>query len=261
MPAVLLGLVALGYLTDRPGQAGWLTPEERNWLTAEMDREEKDRERRHGLTLLQVLTDPRVWLLTVLYFTVAGGSAAVAFYLPKLLEGRFPELNKFQLGLLTAVPSVCAIVCMVLNGAHSDRTGERRWHVALPALLSAAGWAYAAWLYSPARDLLGLMLVPVGALSLLALTLAQVGILSMLPTFWSLPTAFLSGVAAAGGIALINAVGNLGGLAAPVIMGRLLTRTGSFTGGLLVMAAMMALGGFLALCVRHDPPQEMTNDE
>jgi ACS family tartrate transporter-like MFS transporter len=240
LPAVLLGVIALRYLTDRPEHARWLTPEERHWLSAEISREEKYRERRHGLSLLQALRDGRVWLLIVLYFTVATGSGAFGFYLPKLVDDRFPGLNKFQVGLVAAIPNVCAAVCMVINGVHSDRTGERRWHVAGPAFLSAVGWALAAWFVSP---------VP----GLLAITLAGVGIMCMLPTFWSLPTAFLSGVAAAGGIALINSLGNLGGFTGPNLIGQLLVRTGSFTSGFLAVAVIMCLGGILALCVRHDP--------
>jgi nitrate/nitrite transporter NarK len=189
------------------------------------------------MTLWQAAADRRVWLLIVLYFTVAAGSNSFGFYAPKLLQTRFPGVGEFQLGLLAAVPNVCAVVCMVLNGAHSDRTGERRWHVAVPALVAAAGFALSAVVDSP-------------LLFLLALVLVQVGIMSMLPVYWSLPTAFLSGVAAAGGIALINSVGNLGGFAGPNIVGQLQAATGSFTPGLLAMAATMFMGGVLALFVR-----------
>jgi nitrate/nitrite transporter NarK len=115
--------------------------------------------------------------------------------------------------------------------------------VAGPAFLAAAGWILIAWSDGP-------------VLFVLALALAQMGHMSMLPTFWSLPTAFLSGLAASGGIALINSVGNLGGFAAPNLLGQLKAATGTFTSGLLVMACIMCLGGFLALCVRHDSAAE-----
>jgi MFS transporter, ACS family, tartrate transporter len=293
-PAVALGFVVLRYLTDRPEQAGWLTPEERSWLAAQLGGEEKHlvrpavtraaaegasdgplppqpvstitertqvresgpagrgnlpdvqlgpRKYHFGRPLLQAVAAPRVWLLILLYFTVAAGSNAIGFYLPKLLTGRFPGATEFQIGLLAAVPNVCAIVCMVLNGAHSDRTGERRWHVAVPAFLAAAGWAWSAWGGSPARGLV-------------ALTLVQVGIMSMLPTFWSLATSLLSSGAAAGGIALINSVGNLGGFAGPNVLGQSQVLTGGFTGGLLALALLMALGGALALRVRPAAPAE-----
>jgi ACS family tartrate transporter-like MFS transporter len=243
LPAVVLGLVVLVYLTDRPQEANWLTPDERDWLAERIGREEQYRLQRHGLTMWQALADRRVWLLILLYFTVAAGSNAFGSYLPKLLNDRFPDLNKRQLGRLAALPNLCAVLCMVVNGIHSDLTGERRWHVAVPAFLSALGWAWIA-----CSD------EPVG--SLCALALVQAGIMSMLPVFWTLPTAFLSGLAAAGGIALINSVGNLGGFAGPNILGQLKAVTGEFTSGFLTLALIMALGGFLALCVRHDRTAE-----
>jgi ACS family tartrate transporter-like MFS transporter len=241
LPAMLLGFIVLVYLTDRPEQAGWLAPDERNWLAAEIGREEKEREQRHGLTLWRAVSDRRVLLLIALYFTAASGSGAFGAYLPELLNDRFAALDTFQIGLLAAVPNICAVLVMVLHGAHSDRTGERRWHVAVPAFLAAAGWVSTAFVQSP-------------ILYVLALTLVQVGIMCMLPTFWTLPTALLSGTAAAGGIALINALGNLGGFAGPNLIGQFKQLTGSFAPGLVGVALTMCLGGILALCVRHDQP-------
>src|SRR5262249_35005264 len=152
--------------------------------------------------------DPRVWLLTLLYFAIAAGANGFGFYMPTLIDTHFPGLNKFQVGLLAAVPSACAVVGMIVNGWHSDRTGERPWHGAAPALLSAVGCVGSAWLEAPVAVLF-------------ALALAQAGVMSTIAPFWSLPTAFLSGAAAAGGIAVINAVGNLGGFVAPYLMGEL----------------------------------------
>ncbi len=239
IPAVILGFVTLYYLTDRPEDAVWLTLDERQALAAVIGMEDKHREQRHGLTLAAALSDRRIWLLILLYFALAAGSNSFGFFLPKLINSRFAGLGEFKIGLLSAVPNLCAVVCMVLYGAHSDRTGERRWHVAVAAFVSAVGWAVAAWGDAP-------------ALSLLGLTLAQVGIMCTLPTFWSLPTALLSGVAAAGGIAMINSIGNLGGLAGPAVMGWLTQVTGSFTNGLSVLAGTMLCGGLLALCARHE---------
>jgi MFS transporter, ACS family, tartrate transporter len=238
-PAVILGFVALYFLIDRPEQARWLEPKERDWLASHIKREEMHREQRHGLTFLQAMVDLRVWLLIALYFTVAAGSNSFGFYLPKLLQTRFPAWSESQIGLLAAIPNACAVVGMIVNGIHSDRTGERRWHVALSAFVAALGWSLTAWVESP-------------FLSLLAFSLVQLGIMSMLATFWSLPTAFLSGIAAAGGIALINSVGNLGGFAGPYLMGSLQEASGSFTSGLVAMAFTLFLGGFLALSVRRD---------
>lgn len=242
-PAVLLGFVVLWYLTDRPEQAAWLSPGEQSWLVGELAREERGCAQRHGLTLGQAMADGRVWLLALLYFTVAAGANGLGLYLPKLIEERAPGRSNFEIGLFAAIPNVVAAVCMVCNGWHSDRTGERRYHVAVPAFVAAVGWALAGCFDS----------LSVG---LVALTLAQAAMMSMLPTFWTLPAAFLSGAAAAAGIALINAVGNLGGFAAPNVLSPLKDLTGSFTPGLLIMAATMAVGGVLALCVRHDRAAE-----
>jgi MFS family permease len=236
LPAVLLGFVVLGYLSDRPEHAAWLEQEERDWLVERMCKEDSGREQRH---LREAMTHPRVWLLCALYFTVAVGSNGMGFYLPKILSGSFTRADKLELGLLAAIPSLLAVLVMVPLSWHSDRSGERRWHVALPALIAACGWTLAATVDSPWLVLGGLCV-------------AQIGMFCMIPCFWSLPTAFLGSVAAAGGIALINSVGNLGGAASSLIMGNLKNPAGTFTHGMLVMAITMFIGGVLALCVRHD---------
>jgi D-galactonate transporter len=239
LPAVILGVVVLYYLTDRPEQATWLTGAERDGLARALALEEKQRHEQHGLTLRLAAIDPRVWLLIALYFTIAANSNSFGFYLPKLLQDRFPHVREFHIGLLAAVPNLCAVVAMVLNGAHSDRTGERRWHVALPAFVGAVGWALTA--------------ADVRPFSLVALALVHAGVMSMLATFWSLPTSFLSGRAAAGGIALINSLGNLGGFVGPNLLGQSKAITGSFTLGLALLALFLCFGGGLALCVPHHP--------
>jgi MFS transporter, ACS family, tartrate transporter len=240
IPAVILGVVALYYLTDRPKDARWLTTNERNWLMDEMHREEKHVEQHHGLSFGQAVMDRRVWLLIFIYITIAVGSNALGFYMPTLIESRFPGVvDKFQIGLLAAVPYLCAVIAMVLNGAHSDRTGERRWHMAIPAFVAAWGLNLYALSDSP-------------ALSLLGLALAQSGIMCMLPVFWTVPPSFLSGVAAAGGIALINSVGNIGGFVGPNLIGQPTRFTGTFTLGLMATALTLVIGGLLALRIRQD---------
>ena len=243
IPSVLLGVAVLSYLTDRPERAGWLTAVERTWLVERMSREEKHREERHGLTLLRAMAYPRVWLLSALYFTVAMGANTFGLYLPKIVEEHFADRSKFQIGLLAAIPSVVAVISMVVSGIHSDRTGERRWHVAVPAFVAAAGWAVSGWVQSP-------------WLVLVALCLAQAGMMSMLGPFWTLPTAFLSGAAAAGGIALINSVGNLGGFVGLNVMGQVKAATDSFAVGLMAMWLVLLIGGVLAVCVPHDASLE-----
>jgi len=230
IPSVLLGIATLFFLTDRPEEAEWLEPEERDWLVARLRQEEKYRTGRHGADFLRALVDGRVWLLIALYFTVAVGTNAGGSYFPTILKGRFGTGSTFTIGLLLALINLCAVVAMVLVARSSDRTGERRGHVALAAALAAAGWTVAAVAPSPWVALAGLCL-------------AQAGMLSMLPPFWTLPASFLSGAAAAGGIALINSVANFGGLAGPTILGQ--TGLGS-------MAVLLGLGSVLALLVKHD---------
>jgi ACS family tartrate transporter-like MFS transporter len=230
IPSVLVGFVVFYYLTDGPEQATWLTPRERSWLINHMNQEEQYRQQRHGADFVRALGDSRVWLLIAIYFTVAVGANASGAYFPKLIEQAFQDTSKFQIGLLSALPHVCAIVGMSVIGIHSDRTGERQGHVAFSAFLAAAGWTISALASSPGVALAGLCV-------------AQTGMMGMLPTFWALPTAFLSGVAAAGGIALINSVGNIGGALGPWLFGKL---------GLPAMAAFLFTGGCLVLLVRHD---------
>jgi ACS family tartrate transporter-like MFS transporter len=240
LPAIVLGFVALRFLTDRPEEADWLAPEERDWLSGHVAGEEKARLGRHHLSLRRAMTDGRVWLLCALYFTIATGANSYGLYAPKLVKDLYPGRGEFAIGVLTAIPSICAAVCMVLSGMHSDATGERRWHVAVPAILAAAGACQYVVFDAPVVRLAGL-------------ALWQAGIMSMLPAFWALPTAFLSGVAAAGGIALINSVGNLGGFVGPNAIGLLKDQTtGSFTFGLLAIALTMMMGGGLALGVPKD---------
>jgi MFS transporter, ACS family, tartrate transporter len=247
LPTVLLGIVALFYLTDRPEQASWLTPAQRDWLTERMNQEERHREKHHRLTLFQALSQPRVLLLCALYFTVSMGANSFGAYAPQIVKDRFVEASEERVGLLMAVPSLGAIVSMIIVGVHSDRSGERRWHVAGPAFVAALGWLMVARLKSPWLVLLGLVL-------------AHAGMLSTLAPFWALPTSFLSGAAAAGGIAFINSVGNLGGFAGPRILGHLEAR-GHFSDGLIVLAASLMVGGMLALRARHDAALERMKED
>jgi len=242
IPSVILGFCVLFYLTDRPEQARWLAADERSWLAARMHQEERHREERHGTDFRRALMDPRVWFLIVLYFMVAFSSNAGGLYLPELIRNRFPASSKVEIGLLAALPSVCGLIAMLVNGAWSDRTGKHRLHVAIPALLSSLGWVLAAFSETPAGGLLGLCL-------------GMMGIQSMLAPFWSLPTSFLSGAAAAGGIALINSMGNIGGLLGPGTVGLIHDheQTGSYTWVLLALAVTLLIGGILALFAPHDP--------
>ncbi|MCO6458884.1 MAG: MFS transporter [Pirellulaceae bacterium] len=208
LPTSLVGVTVLFYLQDSPSEARWLSEDERNWLVAHLAEEDSQRQAQHGPDRWQAMLQPRVWLLIAIYFTVAVGSNAGGAYFPTLIKEQYGSATNFQIGLLTALPHLCAIVVMSLVGISSDRTGERRWHLAGSALLAAGGWSLVAWGPSPIVALVGLCL-------------AQMGMMSMLPVFWTLPGVFLSGVAAAGGIALINSVANIGGFFGASILGQL----------------------------------------
>ncbi len=254
LPAVVLGFVTLAYLTDRPDQARWLTLAERIWLAQQIanDRNHLPHSRSHSLGA--AVLDPRVWLLIAIYFTVAMGDNSYGFYMPTFLKSQFPDWLPLPIGLLVAAPSVVAMVGMILVGRHSDRTGERRWHVACSAFTGALGWLLLALIASGRLAIPGLdsrWLFVVGV----AVTLT--GMKSMLPTFWTLPPSFLTGAAAAGGIALINSVANLGGLLGPRIIGQVKTATGSFVDGYLIMAAALFLGGLLVLTVTNRNHREI----
>ena len=190
------------------------------------------------------MVSPRVWYLILLYFTVAFCANAGGLYLPELIRNRFTESSKFQIGLLAAVPSMCGAIGMLLNGSWSDSTRKYRLHVGLPALMGAGGWLLAALTDSPPWAVVGL-------------SMAFTGVMSMLPAFWSLPTSFLSGAAAAGGIALINSVGNIGGLLGPGTVGMFHDATGSHLQGMLALAGMLVLSGTMALFAPHDPQDQI----
>jgi ACS family tartrate transporter-like MFS transporter len=241
LPAVVLGLVALVYLTDRPEKAEWLPPADREWLSAQMARERAERAQ-HGAGLRHVLSG-KTGLLCLIYFLNTLATYGVFLFLPKILR-EASGFTGFKLSAITAVPFAAALVGMVLIGRHSDRTGEREWHVAGCAFVASVGLALAAvsqrnvWLV------------------VLSFTLSQIGQRGFQGVFWAIPPRFLGGAAAAAGIATINAVGNLGGFVGPTAMGWLRKVTQSYTGGLLVLAAGLAVAGLLVLTLRPRRPRE-----
>ena len=232
IPAIVLGVLALKILTDSPDQAHWLTNEEKSALSSTLEREAKETEAVGYASMRNALTRPRVLALGALYFLMVTGLYGIGFWMPQVISGF--GLGSLAVGFLTAVPYLFAAIAMVLWGRHSDRTGERRWHIALPLFLAAASFAWSA--YSGP-------LVP----TMVALTLATLGFYAAFGPFWSLPTALLTGAGAAAGIALVNSLGNVAGFAGPYIVGLLKEATGSFSAALLFLAAALALGGLMAL--------------
>ncbi|WP_029077554.1 MFS transporter [Bradyrhizobium sp. th.b2] len=232
VPAVLLGFVVLGFLTDRPEQAKWLANDERAWLVKTMKAENDGKAATASHSIWRGLADPRVLALSLVYFGTSAGLYTLGVWAPQIIKAF--GLSSLQVGFLNAVPATIAVIAMVLWARHSDRTGERTWHVVLACLVASAGLALAGlWT--------GLAAV------IAALTLVNIGISSSKPPLWSMPTMFLSGSAAAAGIATINSIGNLGGFVGPAMIGWIKERTGSFEGGLYFVAALLVLSAVLTL--------------
>jgi ACS family tartrate transporter-like MFS transporter len=239
LPAIVLGGVVLVYLTNRPEEANWLSDVQRNWLLDTLRQEEHVAVAARGSDMRTALLSVRTWMLVVLYFGLTMTSYGISMFLPKLIQS-VSGVSNLVIGLLSAIPYVAAAVAMVLVGLHSDRTGERRWHVAVPAFAGALALGVAAYSNS---------VVPLIA----GISVALLGVFSIMGPFWAMPTSFLSGTAAAVGIALINSVGNLGGYFGPRIIGQVRTATGQYRGGLLVIGTAMAISGVMAMVVKYEP--------
>jgi MFS transporter, ACS family, tartrate transporter len=237
IPSVLLGIAVLFYLPNGPHGAKWLKPEELTWLASVLDSERAAQEEKKHFTLKEALLDRKVMLLSLIFFLCVVGGYGVDFFLPTLLQSAYPTLTKSELGWLSAVPPLITIPIMILHGRRADRLKEHRWHVAI-----------ASWWLSVGLVLLSFPLPPL--LVVVALTLCVSGRWSVVGPFWGLPTAFLTGTAAAGGIAMINSIANLGGQAGPAILASFQSSDGSFALGLRVLAALVAMCGVLTVSLR-----------
>jgi ACS family tartrate transporter-like MFS transporter len=240
VPAVLLGLVVYRVLPDGPEEASWLTLPEREALIRRLRDERDQREQRHGIGVREALRHATVWQLAALLLLAnAFGVYVLGLWLPQIVRD-VSGLGPFGVGVLSAIPNLVAAAAMVLVGAHSDRTGERLGHIAAAAAAGAAGLAAAAYLHSTA---------PV----IVALSLAAAGLLSTHGPIWPLPATFLTGSAAAGGIAVMTTLANLGGFLGPYAVGVLKERSGGFQQGLLLLALISLAGAALALWLRRSP--------
>jgi len=223
IPSVLAGFAVLAWLPETPRQAKWLSAAEQDAVVRAVEAENRDPAKHASFGA--ALANARVWVCAAIYFCVVSGNATIAFWTPSIIKELGVQGN-FQIGLIAAIPFIAGTIAMVWNGAHSDRTGERRMHCAIAAVIAAAGLvATGALLGSP-------------ALALISLTVAAIGILAAFPVFWSIPAVFLAGTAAAGGIALINSIGNLAGFVAPYMIGWLKTSTGHLSAGLYFVATL-----------------------
>src|ERR1700748_942217 len=246
LPSVLVGIGVLVYLTDFPRQATWLQQDEIAWLERVQAIEKSNKEKVEHLSLFQALTDPRILLCALVYFCLNAASYGVAFFLPTIIKNF--GVSDTQTGFLAALPFVFGAIGMVLLGRHSDRTMERKGHVAVALLMATFG-----------IGLSGLVSNPVLIMALLCF--AQIGILAVPPMFWPLPASFLTGASAAAGIAAINSLGNLSGFAGPYAMGYLKDLAGSFAAGLLLLAACALIGAIVVMMLRIDARREQMSGE
>lgn len=234
-PAVLLGAITFFYLTDKPEDARWLAVEQRAWLIETLHRERQLHSDKGRANAFAAFTNGAVWLLTVVYFGINACTYGIRLWLPNLIHS-LSSASTFSIGWISSIPYLVAAVGMVLVGVHSDRSAERRWHVAAPAFAGAVALLAAAYSAS---------LVAV----LTAISIAVLAALAMNGPFWAMSNTALGGAAAAAGIALINSFGNLGGLFGPYVIGWVRTSSGTFRGGLLVIGAALALSGVVVLLV------------
>ncbi len=247
IPAVLLAFVVLVLMTDRPALAKWLKPEEREWLDGELEAERKEVESVGRLTMLQALTDARVLVLSAIYFTGVTASYGLVFFMPQIVKGL--GLSNMETGLVTAIPYIIGTVGLIAWGYSSDKHKERRWHLIVATGLSAVGYILAA-IFSHSY------------IAVAAMAIAAVGIYGSRPSFWPMPSVFLTGAAAAVGMALINSIGNLGGYIGPQIVGLIKDRTNSFEWALYFMAACAALSTIIAyLATRSTSERPITTQE
>ncbi|HSL20003.1 MAG TPA: MFS transporter [Vicinamibacterales bacterium] len=233
IPSVVFGLLTFVLIDDTPAQARWLTPGEKQLVLTDLDADKRRAGRRqHGFGA--ALRIPRVWLLALIYFCLVSANPTLGFWSPTIIRGIGVQSNAV-IGLLSAVPYIVAMIALVIVGRSSDRLLERRYHTALPCLAAAVG----------------LVLIGVFAntppLAFAALVLAQAAVLSAFAPFWQIPTMLLAGTAAAGGIALINSIGNLSGWLGPFVVGWLMDVTGKTAAGLYVVAGIEAVAAILIL--------------
>jgi MFS transporter, ACS family, tartrate transporter len=253
LPSVIMGVITLAFLDDRPSSAAWLDPSERAAVSAKLDAERANREAIKSFSLVGAMTNPRVLSLSLVYFGIVSGNYGLGFFLPTIVKGVAQSLQldastgiaiNTLTGYLVAVPYACAVVGMIWWSRRSDLVGERVMHFALPAIVGGIALATAAYVANP-------------LLAAFAVTVCAVCTYAALPTFWTLPTAFLTGTAAAAGIALVNSIGNIGGFVGPYVMGSLTKAYGAPTLGLVFLACCYVMAGVVTFLVGHDRNMEM----
>jgi MFS transporter, ACS family, tartrate transporter len=240
IPAILAAVLTYLLLPNRPADAKFLTPEEKDWLSAELRREELEKVPARGISAWQALAHGRVWHLTSIYFTAVLSMYTVIFWMPQLLRAAFNQYSNTRIGILVMIPYVAGVSAMIMVARSSDRMLERRYHAAASQVVAAI-----------ALLLLGTISTPSAWLFIVLWCVAAMGIWGFFGPFWPLPNEFLTGSSAAVGIALVNSFGNLGGFVGPSAMGAINNWTGSFHGGLLLAAFSLFVSATLILMLRR----------
>ncbi len=237
VPALVLSVVVFFYLTDKPADATWLAADERRWLVDRMAAETRQRVAQRHFSVKDAILNPKVLALSFVYFGAVATNYGVGFFLPQIIKGF--GLSNMQTGFVAAIPYLVGTIGIVWWGRRSDHAGERRWHVAIPLAIAAGGLIVSTALPDP-------------TLKMIAISVASFGVFAALPVIWTLPTAFLAGPAAAGGIAVINSIGNLSGFLGPYAVGYIKDATGSFNGGLILIGAAAIVSMVIVLVLSHD---------
>ena len=241
LPAILLGAAVSWVLVDSPKQASWLTGEQRDWLVDELECERQADSLIHESSLLSVFTNPRVWILSLVYFGIPSTMYGVTLWLPSVIRA-LSGFGNLKIGAVAAIPYLLTAVAMVLVSWHSDYSRERRWHTALSGLLGAVALGLAAYARIPWIVILGM-------------SVGMMGAQSMVGPFWAMASTGIAGSTAAATIAVINSIGNVGGYFGPSIIGLVKSANGGVQGGLLAIGAALAVSACVALAVESTPSQ------
>jgi ACS family tartrate transporter-like MFS transporter len=231
-PAVLLGFACLLFLTDRPEKASWLAADEKAWLANELQKEQRQIESVGTYTMWQSLYNPRVIALALIYFGIAAASVGLVMFLAQIVKEL--GLSNLMTGFASSIPYIIGTIGMIVAGFITDRTGERRLNCFVLCLFACGGLLLAGLTHGTWW-------------SIAALSIATIGFYGMKPSFWPMPSLFLTGTAAAAGIAWINALGNLAGTITPWVVGTIKDATGSFAGGLFALSAFALMSAIVTL--------------
>lgn len=239
IPAIILGFVTPFYLTNKPADASWLSNEERTWLMKTLESEHTAKIGKRKYSVLQAFADRDVIILSVIYFMWICGFYGITMFLPILVKALSTAISIQAVGILVMIPYIFGFIAMYFIGHHSDKTGERRWHTILGMVTTAIGLAGSALLTNISVFV-----------SMMFFTIAVMGVYGSFGPFWAIPSSFLTAAAAAGAIAMINSIGNLGGFVGPYVMGFIREATGSFAGGIMFLSACLLTAAILLMMLR-----------